>query len=124
MTFHLTLRSNCYLGYTERKHTKKGGLPLRLDTILQDSSIVLSLVQWQNVHVTSVGADDSCVDRRFTDAGTLWHGRVNTRSLLHRNSIAIWIERIKRTSGGGYHTCQRQFLSAVWSSSLNNTSHT
>lgn len=50
---------------------KNIGVPFRLDAILQDCDVVLSLVQWQNVHVTSVHTEDSCVDRRFTDAGTL-----------------------------------------------------
>lgn len=51
--------------------TKDFVVPLRLDAIFQDSNIVLSLVQWQNIHQTAVCFDYPCMDGCFTNTGAL-----------------------------------------------------
>lgn len=56
--------------------------PFWHDAIFQDSNVVLSLVQWQNVHKAAVGADHAGVDGCFTNTGALWQQR-SSRSQTH-----------------------------------------
>lgn len=103
-------------------------VPVRLDAVLQDSHVALSLVQRENVHVTSVHTNGPCVDGRFTDAGTLRHCE-RTRAagdlvIAFFFFVAIfWSSNLKtplqQLTDRRYHVCQRELLSAVWSSSLN-----